>query len=319
MTHEGALALGEIRDANQRSRVRLQQEQASQTHHRPASPRPAPVQPQEPRLSSLRLSLRLPQAELAEAFSAYCSFLEGGAKGPEGRRHIAALGPDTSSRRYKEIASLMLLTQAAGGNPVAIKQGYLWKKYSTLGMESWKKRFFVIDSKGDFYYIVRERRAPGPCLLARFGGRLCLQLIALGPPSLLQSNSDRPLPRSNTVAVSEPVLRQSSRTGDLDDSRRDSAGQAVVGGRSVSLLTAGLRPGVEDASVPFAFTVMSPDTTYHLQAESDAERDDWMQVASIVTSELLNNNSAEARGAAPYKLTPARSVRIRRLIRADLA
>lgn len=50
----------------------------------------------------------------------------------------------------------MLLTAASGGNPVAIKQGYLWKKYTTLGMDSWKKRFCVIDSKGDFYYLVRN-------------------------------------------------------------------------------------------------------------------------------------------------------------------
>lgn len=95
------------------------------------------------------------QAELAEAFSAYCRFLEGSARGADGKKHVAALGPDTSSRRYKEIASLMLLTATAGGNPVVIKQGYLLKKYTTLGMDSWKKRFFVIDSKGDLYYLVR--------------------------------------------------------------------------------------------------------------------------------------------------------------------
>lgn len=34
-------------------------------------------------------------------------------------------------------------------------QGYLLKRYTTLGRDSWKKRFFVIDSKGDFYYLVR--------------------------------------------------------------------------------------------------------------------------------------------------------------------
>lgn len=38
---------------------------------------------------------------------------------------------------------------------IYLLQGYLLKRYTTLGMDSWKKRFFVIDSKGDLYYLVR--------------------------------------------------------------------------------------------------------------------------------------------------------------------
>lgn len=116
----------------------------------------------------------------------------------------------------------------------------------------------------------------------------------------LQSNSDRPLARSSTVAVSEPILRVNSRGADADDA----SGQPAIGGRSVNLLTAGLRPGVEDPAVAFGLTVMAIDSSYHLQAESDAERDDWIEVASIVTSELLNDSSADSRGG-----TPSRQVR----------
>lgn len=152
VTHEGALAVGDIQSLNQRSRNRLQQEQV-----RPSLRKP--LKSLSDFTSSTFSCPRCPhlQSELSEAFSSYCRFLEGGTSG-ESKSHRAALGPvrgnaslltlsnavpvlctgarpmtdarvffsrlplrqDTSSRRYKEIASVMLLTM--GGNPVVIKQ-----------------------------------------------------------------------------------------------------------------------------------------------------------------------------------------------------
>jgi len=119
-------------------------------------------------------------------------------------------------------------------------QGYLLKRYVTLGLESWKRRFFCLDSHGKFYYY---------------------------------SNSDSPLVPPTTAT---PVVRQHSTLSEAG------ADAAKVGGQPVSLLTANVRAGVEDASLANSFTVTSPETAFQLQAESAAERNDWVTTAQVL-------------------------------------
>lgn len=69
-------------------------------------------------------------------------------------------------------------------------------------------------------------------------------------------------------------------------SRDGSVGPAQA---TVSLLTATIKPDLDDADLRFCFRVISPMKTYALQAQSDVERAQWMEAITVVISELLNS------------------------------
>ena len=94
------------------------------------------------------------------------------------------------------------------------------------------------------------------------------------------SNSDRPLPIP------------SSGHGTLGLTRRASASEsattpAVKGKGSLSLLTCTVRAG-QLQDLPSAFTVTGLSGAFELQAESDAERDSWIEALQVCTAELIN-------------------------------
>lgn len=61
---------------------------------------------------------------------------------------------------------------------------------------------------------------------------------------------------------------------------------------TVSLLTATIKPDLEDSNMRFCFRVVSPEKTYCLQAESQADRARWMEAITTAIAGLLNSNHA---------------------------
>ena len=61
---------------------------------------------------------------------------------------------------------------------------------------------------------------------------------------------------------------------------------------TVNLLTATIKPDLEDSNMRFCFRVVSPEKTYCLQAESQAERARWMEAITTAIAGLLNSNHA---------------------------
>jgi len=61
---------------------------------------------------------------------------------------------------------------------------------------------------------------------------------------------------------------------------------------TVSLLTATIKPDLDDSNMRFCFRVVSINKTYALQAESEADRARWMEAITTAIAGLLNSTRA---------------------------
>ncbi|OVA19209.1 Arf GTPase activating protein [Macleaya cordata] len=156
---------------------------------------------------------------------------------------------------YKNIEALM--HSAANGKVQTIKQGYLLKRSSSLRGD-WKRRFFVLDSRGNLYYYRNKVTKP----------------VA---PQSHQS--------SGTSEHGSGVFgRFRSR-----HHRSSSMSEEYLGCRTVDLRTSTIKIDAEHTDLRLCFRIISPAKTYTLQAENEADRRDWVNKITGVIASLLNS------------------------------
>ncbi|XP_074273488.1 ADP-ribosylation factor GTPase-activating protein AGD2-like [Silene latifolia] len=156
---------------------------------------------------------------------------------------------------YKDIQALM--QSSANGMVQTIKQGYLLKHSSSL-RANWKRRFFVLDSRGTLYYY--RTKGPKP----------------------MGSNSNQ---STNTGEQSNGVFgrfrARHSRTSSLN-------GESSLSCRTVDLRTSTIKIDAEDLDLRLCFRIISPSKSYTLQAETEADRMEWINKITGVITSLLN-------------------------------
>ncbi|KAK4413665.1 ADP-ribosylation factor GTPase-activating protein AGD4, partial [Sesamum alatum] len=157
---------------------------------------------------------------------------------------------------YKSMEAIMLAT--ANDEVQTIKQGYLLKRSSSLRAD-WKRRFFILDSQGTLYYY----RNKGP----KVGGS----------PSLHSSHSME----HNHRVFSRFRARHH---------REALAHEECLGCSTVDLRTSTIKIDAEDTDLRLCFRIISPLKTYTLQAETEADRMDWMNKITGVITSLLNSH-----------------------------
>ncbi|KAL0307469.1 UNVERIFIED_CONTAM: ADP-ribosylation factor GTPase-activating protein AGD2 [Sesamum angustifolium] len=157
---------------------------------------------------------------------------------------------------YKSMGAIMLAT--TNDEVQTIKQGYLLKRSSSLRAD-WKRRFFILDSQGTLYYY----RNKGP----KVGGS----------PSLHSSHS---LEHNNRVFSR---FRTRHHREALPYEER-------LGCSTVDLRTSTIKIDAEDTDLRLCFRIISPLKAYTLQAETEADRMDWMNKITGVIASLLNSH-----------------------------
>ncbi|KAA8532300.1 hypothetical protein F0562_032333 [Nyssa sinensis] len=157
---------------------------------------------------------------------------------------------------YRNTEAIMLST--AKGEVQTIKQGYLLKRSSSLRAD-WKRRFFVLDSRGTLYYH-------------RFKG-----IKTLGSQSIQSASS---VEHNNRVFGRFRPRHH----------RTSSLGEENLGCRTVDLCTSTIKIDAEDTDLRLCFRIISPAKTYTLQAENEADRMDWMKKITGVITSLLNSH-----------------------------
>ncbi|KAL7090747.1 hypothetical protein ACP275_12G060200 [Erythranthe tilingii] len=157
---------------------------------------------------------------------------------------------------YKSMEAINLAT--AKGEVQTIKQGYLLKRSSSLRAD-WKRRFFILDNQGTLYYYRNKGAKPG------------------GSPSF---HPTQPSEHNNRV-----FARFRSR-----HHRESSHGEESLGCSTVDLRTSTIKIDAEDTDLRLCFRIISPIKTYTLQAETEADRVDWMNKITGVITSLLNSH-----------------------------
>ncbi|XP_024993659.1 ADP-ribosylation factor GTPase-activating protein AGD4-like isoform X1 [Cynara cardunculus var. scolymus] len=168
--------------------------------------------------------------------------------------YVSANGVGMSSD--KNIEAIMQST--AKGLVQTIKQGYLLKRSSSLRAD-WKRRFFVLDSRGNLYY----------------------HRILPNKPAGTQSY--------NSIANVEHHSRVFGRFRSRH-SRAASNDDEDLGCHTVDLRTSTIKLDAEDSDLRLCFRIISPLKTYTLQAENEADRIDWMNKITGVIASLLNTH-----------------------------
>eukprot|EP00850_Spirogloea_muscicola_P001294 SM000005S17091 [mRNA] locus=s5:65035:71307:- [translate_table: standard] len=141
---------------------------------------------------------------------------------------------------HRAIEAVMAATP--DGKIQTIKQGYLLKRSSSLRGD-WKRRFFVLDSRGLLYYYRKQWGKPTD---------------------------------ENTVA-----------------------------NNTVNLLTSTIKMDAEQSDLRFCFRVVSPNKSYTLQAENNADRQDWVDNITGVIASLLNAQSPVPRMQRGHLRSPS--------------
>eukprot|EP00793_Prasinoderma_coloniale_P006041 PRCOL_00004515-RA len=233
-----------------------------------------------------------PASAAALAASVTCATRDGEDCGGGGGSSRGSSNPAAGHHRQgsftkAEVSAIMAeeaATNSSAERGRVLVSGHLFKRASTgvSGMfGDWKRRLFVLDARGSLTYY-REK------------GRM-----AQARASFFQS---RRLPTADGAeGYSDYAALPPTADGFGDASGDDGLClDGLEAHATVGLLTATVKI-CPDATLPaqrrFAFQVVSPDRTYHLAAESEAERDEWMGAIAAVIGELLNGNSASPIGA----------------------
>ncbi|XP_042002092.1 ADP-ribosylation factor GTPase-activating protein AGD3-like [Salvia splendens] len=148
---------------------------------------------------------------------------------------------------------------AAGGKVQTIKQGYLSKRSSNLRGD-WKRRFFVLDSRGMLYYYRKQWSRPF------YGG-----------------SSQTPMHKNTPSDSGSGILSRwlsSHYHGGVHDEKS-------VARHTVNLLTSTIKVDEEQVDLRFCFRIISPSKNYTLQAEDSAEQMDWIEKITGVITSLL--------------------------------
>ncbi|XP_019196132.1 PREDICTED: ADP-ribosylation factor GTPase-activating protein AGD3-like [Ipomoea nil] len=163
---------------------------------------------------------------------------------------------------HKAIEAVMQST--VEGKVQTIKQGYLSKRSSNLRGD-WKRRFFILDSRGMLYYYRKLwNRIPG------------------------NSNTNASNKSSSSESGSGLLSRWLSshyHSGVHDEK--------AVARHTVNLMTSTIKKDAEQSDLRFCFRIISPTKNYTLQAESATEQMDWIEKITGVIASLLTSQTAE--------------------------
>ncbi|GMH15090.1 hypothetical protein Nepgr_016931 [Nepenthes gracilis] len=162
---------------------------------------------------------------------------------------------------HKMIEAVM--QSAAKGKVQTIRQGYLSKRSSNLRGD-WKRRFFVLDSRGMLYYYSKEGSRPSG--------------------SGTRSSSQR-----NSSELGSGLLSRwlsSHYHGGVHDEKS-------VAHHTVNLLTATIKVDTDQSDLRFCFRIISPTKNYTLQAESALDQMDWVEKITGVIASLLSSQTPE--------------------------
>ncbi|CAM6039052.1 unnamed protein product [Sphagnum compactum] len=166
---------------------------------------------------------------------------------------------------HKLIEAVMQSTPR--GQIQTIKQGYLLKRSSNLRAD-WKRRFFVLDSRGMLYYYRKQWGKPTESE-RRMSFSCCLFLH-----------------KTELFAVLNPSLAWVVWLDWLQDDK-------TIAHHTVNLLTSTIKIDAEQSDLRFCFRIVSPSKNYTLQAENAVDRMDWVDKITGVIASLLNNQVPE--------------------------
>ncbi|XP_047961583.1 ADP-ribosylation factor GTPase-activating protein AGD3, partial [Salvia hispanica] len=164
-----------------------------------------------------------------------------GSKGSPNGDGIQAIGRSS----HKMIEAVM--QSAARGKVQTIRQGYLSKRSSNLRGD-WKRRFFVLDSRGMLYYYRKRSSKPSGS-----GTQLANQ--------------------RNSSELGSGLLSRwlsSQYHGGVHDEKS-------VAHHTVNLLTSTIKVDADQSDLRFCFRIISPTKNYTLQAESALDQMDWIE------------------------------------------
>ncbi|KAF8400065.1 hypothetical protein HHK36_015940 [Tetracentron sinense] len=163
---------------------------------------------------------------------------------------------------HKMIEAVM--QSATKGKVQTIRQGYLSKRSSNLRGD-WKRRFFVLDSRGMLYYYRKQYSRPSGA-----GGQLSGQ-------------------RNNSSELGSGLLSRwlsSHYHGGVHDEKS-------VAHHTVNLLTSTIKVDADQSDLRFCFRIISPSKNYTLQAESALDQMDWIEKITGVIASLLSSQAPE--------------------------
>ncbi|KAJ0974596.1 hypothetical protein J5N97_016561 [Dioscorea zingiberensis] len=164
---------------------------------------------------------------------------------------------------HKMIEAVM--QSAAKGKVQTIRQGYLSKRSSNLRGD-WKRRFFVLDSRGMLYYYRKQWTRP----------------------SGSHNSSHRGHSSSDHGSGFLSRWFSSHHHGGVHDEKS-------VARHTVNLLTSTIKVDADQSDLRFCFRIISPTKNYTLQAESAADQMDWIEKITGVIASLLSSQSPEQR------------------------
>ncbi|KAF7840229.1 ADP-ribosylation factor GTPase-activating protein AGD1-like isoform X1 [Senna tora] len=166
------------------------------------------------------------------------------------------------SRIPNEVADAVM-ESAANGTVQILRQGYLCKRSSNL-RGAWKRRYFVLDSRGMLYY----HRKPGNWL----------QLHSSNQPSAQ---------RNSATEIGTGLLsRLSHHHGAVNEDK-------TVARRALNLLTSTIKMDAEQSDLRFCFRIISPTKSCTLQAENAMDQMDWIEKITGVIATLLSAQTLE--------------------------
>ncbi|CAH9052101.1 unnamed protein product [Cuscuta epithymum] len=164
---------------------------------------------------------------------------------------------------HKEIEAVM--QSATRGKVETIRQGYLSKRSSNLRGD-WKRRFFVLDSRGMLYYYRKQNTKPSGS-----GSQISTQ--------------------RNSSELGSGLLSRwlsSHHHGGVHDEKS-------VAHHTVNLLTSTIKVDADQSDLRFCFRIISPTKSYTLQAESALDQMDWIEKITGVIASLLSSQAPDRR------------------------